>query len=68
MKERIKIIRGAGLTSIQVWTEELPPYRYFPAYAVLVDVTDDGSILWDTHEAKEFRANLMRQILKEDYD
>ncbi len=40
----IRIEHGAGLISVQVWTNKLPG-RPFPAWAVLVDIKDDGSFL-----------------------
>lgn len=44
MEKKIKVVRGAGVISIQVWTESLRG-RPFPAWTVLVDLKDDGTFL-----------------------
>ena len=60
MKQQIKLVRGAGITSVQVMTDHLPG-RPFPAYAVLCDIKDDGTILTYNGDKKQ-RANVIREI------
>jgi hypothetical protein len=58
--EQVKLVKGDGILSVQVWTEELPG-RPFPEYAVLVDIYSDGSI--SSPKVPELMA-LRREILE----
>ena len=59
--EGIKIEKGAGLVSVQVWTDELPG-RPFQAYAVLCDIKEDGTILrWKGD--KQHREQVLKHML-----
>ena len=60
--EEIIIQKGVGLVSIQVWTDELPRIP-FPAYAVLCDIGEDGTILsWEGN--KEHRKQVLKHLVK----
>lgn len=56
----IKIVtsKDNGIISIQVWTNKLPG-RPFPAWAVLVDITEDGKILSEYTGAEEHRKEVI---------
>ncbi len=57
---KVQIIQGAGITSVQVYTEKLKS-RPFPAYAILCDIKDDGTIL--TYKGdKEHRAEVVKNM------
>lgn len=57
----VKLEKGAGVVSVQVWTDKLPG-RPFPAWAVLVDIKEDGTFLCNPKDLELIE--LRRQIIK----
>jgi len=70
--DNIKIVKGGydsegkpTIYSIQVWTEELPG-RPFPAWAVLLDLNEDGTLFQaypNSPDVVELRKQILERIL-----
>ena len=60
--DNIRIIKGAGIYSVQVYTKPLQG-RPFPAFAVLCDIKEDGSIIhWKGD--KDFRKEVLKNLME----
>lgn len=59
----IRLVKGAGIISVQVWTEHLKG-RPFSGWAVLVDLKDDGRFLGkpNTPELIALRREILAQV------